>query len=604
MTRKTPSDSMTFTHTLDGTFLYVSTALAAAIGRHPEELIGTNLKDLIDEPSARSFDTYIEELEGPGIATGKTGVIASDGSTRVWLFTSVMTSDPLLIVRGSVKDVTKAQETFIALRQTEEEFRAIVECAADFIAVLTPEGLVRYANGAFMRTLGRPLTEIHGRQLMPLVHRDDRRQAYEWFGQRVAGVADVGGVQVRLRHRDDTWRSFEIVGNRFQSDGSVVLHARDITQRLLLETQLEQANRLSSLGRLAATVAHEFNNVLMGIQPFADLLQRPDAAAATAAKCAKHINNSVRRGKQVALDILRFTQPAEPAIRPLELSEWWDRCSPELEALVGNHIRFAVDIPESLTILADGTQLAQVVTNLIANARDAMPKGGTLTVRASRGTSPKVDLVHISVSDTGTGIAPEIVRRVFDPLFTTKQNGGTGLGLAVAHQVARRHGGYITVESELGKGSTFHLYLPLAPAGAQVESIVDAPRENRLRTKRVIFVEDEQPIAEGVSTLLSDAGIEVHAVGTGREGEAAVERMRPDLVILDIGLPDADGIDVGHRIRSAHPLLPLIFATGHGDPRIFSSRFTDLHTKFLQKPFEIETLLDTIFELEHSGDVA
>ncbi|HWW61950.1 MAG TPA: ATP-binding protein, partial [Thermoanaerobaculia bacterium] len=288
---------------------------------------------------------------------------------------------------------------------------------------------------------------------------------------------------------------------------------------------------------------------------------------------------------------------------PLALSEWWDRCAPELEGMVGNHIRFVVDIPESLTILGDGAQLAQIVTNLIVNARDAMPKGGMLTVRAARAPSPKDDLVHISVSDTGTGIAPEILRRVFDPLFTTKQNGGTGLGLAVAHQVARRHGGYITVESELGKGSTFHLFLPLAPAGARAESIADASRDNRLRTKRVLFVEDERPIAEGVSALLSDAGIEVHAVGTGSEGEAAVERMRPDLVILDIGLPDADGIDVGHRIRSAHPLLPLIFATGHGDPRVFASRFTDVHTKFLQKPFEIDTLLETIFELEHSGDV-
>ncbi|HVR40439.1 MAG TPA: ATP-binding protein [Thermoanaerobaculia bacterium] len=596
----------TYAHTLDGTLMHVSETLAAALGKQPQELIGTNLLDLLDTPSMFSFDRYIEELEGIGIATGKTGMMAADGTRRVWLFTSVITNDPLMIVRGSIRDITASEEEVSALRQTEEEFRAIVESASDVIAVLSHDGVIRYANGAFPRSLGHEVADLQGTTLISLVHPEDRRYAYDWFHRRVKDEPETGGLHARLRHRDGRWRSFEIVGNAMQESGSLVLHARDITQRLLLETQLEQANRLSSLGRLAATVAHEFNNVLMGIQPFADLLQRADASPITVAKCSQHISNSVRRGKQVALDILRFTQPAEPAIRSLSLSEWWDHCAPELEGLLGNHIRFVVDIPESLTILADSGQLAQVLTNLVSNARDAMPKGGTLTVKARRdATSAKNEsFVHISVSDTGTGISPDIVRRIFDPLFTTKQNGGTGLGLAVAHQVARRHGGYLTVESELGKGSTFHLYLPMALDGTLTEPAADpAARETRFRTKRVIFVEDEKPIAEGVTRLLSDAGIEVHAVGTGSEGEAAVERMHPDLVILDIGLPDADGIDVGHRIRSAHPLLPLIFATGHGDPRIFASRFTDRRTKFLQKPFEIDMLLDTIIELEH-GDVA
>ncbi|HEY2323294.1 MAG TPA: ATP-binding protein, partial [Thermoanaerobaculia bacterium] len=212
-----------------------------------------------------------------------------------------------------------------------------------------------------------------------------------------------------------------------------------------------------------ATVAHEFNNVLMGIQPFAELLERPNISNETLTKCARHIRNSVQRGKAVALEILRFTQPSAPQRKALALDEWLEGLLPEIEAQCENKITIVTELPPGpLVVMADPSQMAQVITNLTNNARDAMPRGGTLTIRISEPETER-EFVQISVIDDGTGITPDVMAHIFEPLFTTKQCGGTGLGLAVAHQIVQRHGGAIFAESEAGAGTAFHILLPRLP---------------------------------------------------------------------------------------------------------------------------------------------
>jgi len=237
----------------------------------------------------------------------------------------------------------------------------------------------------------------------------------------------------------------------------------------LLEAQLEQATRLASLGRLAATLAHEFNNVLMGIQPFAQLLQRPALPPAVVAKSAGHIMTSVARGKRIAQDILRFAQPPQTTLHPLDFTEWCRRFVAESAPLIPDSVTLRTELSnEPLRILSDGELLSQVFASLTANARDAMPNGGTITIAARQpcpssafsfgAVADPERFVQISFSDTGTGIAPHVLPRVFDPLFTTKHN-RTGLGLAVAHQIVTDQGGHLFVESAPGSGTTFHLFL-------------------------------------------------------------------------------------------------------------------------------------------------
>ncbi|MFP5246595.1 MAG: ATP-binding protein, partial [Thermoanaerobaculia bacterium] len=212
-----------------------------------------------------------------------------------------------------------------------------------------------------------------------------------------------------------------------------------------LEQQLEQARRITSLGRIAATMAHEFNNVLMGIQPFVEVMERTQADARVQ-KIAQQIARSVHRGKAVTQEILRFVNDGDVERAPVDVASWLDGLTGELRALLQGR-ELLVDIaPEPLWIEGDADVLQQVMTNLVINARDAMPRGGSVTIRAQRAEPCDIGMrdaaLHLSITDTGTGIEPEVLDRIFEPMFTTKRK-GNGLGLAFAHQVVTRHGGQI-----------------------------------------------------------------------------------------------------------------------------------------------------------------
>jgi nitrogen-specific signal transduction histidine kinase/CheY-like chemotaxis protein len=390
----------------------------------------------------------------------------------------------------------------------------------------------------------------------------------------------------------------------------MVVSGRDMTERRQLEAQLEQAKRLTSLGHLTATVAHEFNNVLMGMQPFADLMQRPGISQDSVVKGARHIANSIKRGKRVALDMLRFTRPSEPIRAPVVLRDWWDRLSPELEAMLITGTRLSASFDEPLTVLADGTQISQVFSNLVMNARDAMPQGGTISIAARRpspgqtfafGVVPHPEtFVHFTVTDTGVGMPEDVLRHAFDPLFTTKQMGGTGLGLAVAHQVIAKHNGLVFVDSVVDAGTTFHLFLPLAdePSTGN-ERRVDEP-EPIVRSRRILIVDDEPLIGEGLAEGLRDRGMNATVVQNGGEAVAAAMISQAEAAVIDIWLPDIDGIEVGLTLRSLDPKLKIVFVSGHGNASHALAECAP--ATFLQKPFSIGDLLEAIAGLERDSE--
>jgi PAS domain S-box-containing protein len=534
-------------------------------------------------------------------------VVTRHGKVRVWQYENRRYGN---LVNGTAFDVTETALAIRRVREDEQLFRSIVENASDVIAVLTTRSVIRYHNPAMERTLGYSSDELIGSTLLDLVHAEDVDRMREFFSRQADDPSASYTAEVRLRRSDETFRSFEVATRNIVRAGQVeatILNARDVTDRRLLEWQLEQANRVNSLGRLAATVAHEFNNVLMGIQPFAELLERPKISSETLAKCARHIGNSIQRGKRVALDILRFTQPSAPERKPIRVGDWLERLLPEIEAQCDNNIVVACERPaESPMVLADAGQIAQVITNVTNNARDAMPRGGTLTIRVreprpgerfSFGIVEQPErFVQLSVADTGTGIRPEVMAHMFEPLFTTKQNGGTGLGLAVVHQVVQRHGGAVFAESRIGLGTTFHLFLP------RVAAVAEKAREERRpavprHVRRLLIVDDEQAISDGLASMLDGQGLEVYSVATGGQAAPAIDKFSPDVLLLDIGLPDIDGAALGAAIRRDMPALPIVFCTGHGDQR---TAIQDANTRFLQKPFTIDELLAEIASLDEA----
>ncbi len=466
------------THDLEGRILSVNPAAYKALGLSESALRSMTIQELLPPDAASGFADYLRTLRRDGVAVGTMKLTTQDGSRRIWEYRNTLDTDETgaSIVRGIARDVTEREEEFSAVRRSEEHFRSIIENASDIIAIVGLDGCVRYESPSFQRVPGYPPKGLVGVPFVDLVHEDDAERAAEFLARQIADPSAIQTIELRARHHAGTSRSFEIVAKNLMKKGmasAIVINARDITERKLLEAQLAQANRLAGLGRLAATVAHEFNNVLMGMQPFAELMLRADATPSMITKGASHISNSIQRGKRIVLDILRFTQPYVPVTTVVDLGEWWEIFAPEAEAVLGNMIPIQSTIPgRGLHVIADRTQLSQVMSNLVANARDAMSSRGTLTVEA---TDPGRDatfpfavvphpdrFVQISIRDTGHGMAADVMDRIFEPLYTTRKSGGTGLGLAVAHQIMAQLGGYIFVESEPGRGSTFHLFLPAA----------------------------------------------------------------------------------------------------------------------------------------------
>jgi len=413
-------------------------------------------------------------------------------------------------------------------------------------------------------------------------------------------------IEHRFRTPGGSERVLHLRGQRvLDRDGNterITGVVQDVTERRRLETRLLQAERVSSLGRLAASVAHEFNNVLMGIQPFVDLLTRRAGTDPTVLLAAPRIADAVARGKRITQEILRFTRIAEPSRAAVPVADWLEAFQPELIQLAGPSVTVTIEAPPSLTMLADAHQLRQVFANLVVNAHHAMPNGGRLEVGAARdtmcdGDDRFIDAVHFTVRDTGVGMEQETLRYIFEPLYTTKKSGGTGLGLAVASQVVLQHEGHIYVESALGEGTTFHILIPAS------EAPVTAPREEAPpgRSVRpglhVTLIEDDDSVGAGLSAILEFEGISVDWVRLGAEAVARIAARSPDAVIFDVGLPDVDGISLYQEIAARWPELPVIFSTGHGDENLLKNGPSERRVGYLQKPYESDALLTVLEKL-------
>jgi two-component system cell cycle sensor histidine kinase/response regulator CckA len=415
-------------------------------------------------------------------------------------------------------------------------------------------------------------------------------------------VRTPGGGERTLHLRGQ--RALDQRGNTVRIVGIV----QDVTERRRLESRLLQAERISSLGRLAASVAHEFNNVLMGIQPFIDLLSKRAGSDPTVKLVAPRIADAVARGKRITQEILRFTRIGEPSRVAVRVADWLQAFEPELTQLAGPDVTVTVDVPSSLTMLADAHQLRQVFANLVVNAHHAMPNGGQLEIRAfgdtmrDDGNDRSIAAVHFTICDTGVGIQQEMLRYIFEPLFTTKKSGGTGLGLAVASQVVMQHEGHIYAESALGEGTTFHVLIPASEAPTAVpEPQEDAPLP-RGRSARsglhVTLVEDDDSVGAGLSAILEFEGISVDWVRLGGEAVARIAARPPDAVIFDVGLPDVDGITLYEEIATRWPELPVIFSTGHGDENLLKkNNHSKRRVGYLQKPYDSDALLAALDEL-------
>jgi two-component system, cell cycle sensor histidine kinase and response regulator CckA len=506
------------------------------------------------------------------------------------------------------RDVTTLKIALAERERLRHELDLLLQSTWEGIIATDLDGTINLANPAACTLLGLPIEEIVGRDAHDVLHHDcpsARRKKV-----CALKVAVTSAQPVRL-HEETLCRNgahpfaaqvavSPILEKR--SLRGLVISFSDMSEQRLLEAELERSDRLASLGRVAATMAHEFNNVLMGIQPFGEIIRRQSTNDACA-NAAAHIARSIERGRSITHQILRFTRPSEPHGRAVEAEPLLAGIEERLGALMPKSVELDISAEKDLVLLVDREQVEQAVTNLAINARDAMAGEGVLTIRFVRclsgeiysfGVVPTSDrFAHLTVADTGEGMSEDTLRQIFEPFFTTKK-GGTGLGLPVVHQIVQNHGGHVFAEGTPGEGTVFHLFFPLAEP---VEVDAEGPTTgggSGIRGLAILLVEDDESVVEGLTALLENEGASVSSVRSGTEAIERVCELRPDALILDIGLPDISGIDVFEKIEEIRPGTPVVFSTGHGD-ETHVERIAGRETAaFLMKPYEIDVLLEAL----------
>ncbi|ROR03193.1 hybrid sensor histidine kinase/response regulator [Desulfosoma caldarium] len=499
-----------------------------------------------------------------------------------------------------------------SVEETETKYRHLVENANDAIFICQ-EGRIRFPNPRTQTLWGRPLEDLEESLLLEFVVPEDQDALVELFEElerHPQAAPPLRTLRLEQPSGRIVWVDMNVVPMEWQQRPALLCIARDVTDKRQMEQELVQIQKLEAIGTLAGGIAHDFNNILQMIHGCLQILGRHTDADHPHRPLLDKLFQAVDRGANLTRQLLIYGRKTDEKVGPVDINVAVVRVCEMLERVLPKMYRLDLHLESHLgRISADANQLEQVVMNLVMNARDAMPDGGTITIKTSPATVDEVlaqklgmlrrgAAVRLSIADTGPGIPHEIQDRIYEPFFTTKPpDKGTGLGLAIVYSVIKRFGGGIVCESEPGSGTRFHLYFPVSHAESK-EAVLD--REEAIPVDlaglHVLLVDDEPHLLDIGQSLLESYGLHV---ATASDGESALELLKtmdpkPDGVILDLNMPGMGGAQCLSEILQHYPELPVIIATGYLDPKKREELLSKGATDFVEKPFHFERILHTL----------
>jgi two-component system cell cycle sensor histidine kinase/response regulator CckA len=464
------------------------------------------------------------------------------------------------------------------------------------------------ANPALARFFGQG-DALAGSAITDLLDAGERGAVLALIGRAASGETGLGAVEVR---GPQSATGEPRMGELFAApmigamSGHAVLYLVDVTEQKSLETKFAQSQKLQAVGQLAGGVAHDFNNLLTVIIGNCEFLLMRHPAGDSSFKEINEVHQNALRAANLVGQLLAFSRKQTMQPKQLALGDVVGELAQMLRRLVGEGITLDVEHDSDLwPVHADEAQLSNAIINLVVNARDAMPTGGAIVIKAvnqtmdrarALGTAimPAGDYVRIAVTDTGTGMSKEVQSKIFDPFFTTKPIGqGTGLGLATVYGIVKQTGGFITVDSELGKGTCFCIYLPRHQGEVlqQGEAVAPAPRDVTGQDT-ILLVEDEEAVRSFAARALRMRGYHVLEAGGGEEALEMVkdEDVSIDLIITDVVMPNMDGPALVRRVKELKPGLAVIFMSGYAEEAFRKADQSSEDIHFLPKPFGLKQL--------------
>ena len=495
----------------------------------------------------------------------------------------------------------------VGLRDAHERLRTVVQSSPLAMYTLDRTGHVLTWNPAAEALYGWRAEEVLGRSA-PTAS-DDSKVEDEWLRERVLQGQAVKGVELTHRRKDGSRVNVSLsiaplhgAGDRVAGTLSI---AADLTEIRQLEVQYRQSQKLEAIGRLAGGIAHDFNNILTAILGTSDLLLKDLDAGSRAREDVEEIRRAGQRAAGLTRQLLVFSRQQVLDPRVLDLNAIVTNAQTMLRRLIGEDVDLRTILaPDLGAVRADAGQLEQVIVNLTVNARDAMPRGGVVTVETAN-----VELdggyaerhiparpgpyVLLAVSDTGVGMDTATKARLFEPFFTTKGPGkGTGLGLATVYGIVKQNSGYIWAYSELGHGATFKIYLPRAGPAPEPVIRTDVPVAATRGSEVVLVVEDEEEVLRLTTRILEDRGYTVLSAAGGDEALGVAERhtTRIDLLVTDVVMPGMSGREVALLLKPSHPEMKVLYLSGYPDASIVHQGLLEPGLAFLQKPFGPDVL--------------
>ncbi|MCB2185541.1 MAG: PAS domain S-box protein [Deltaproteobacteria bacterium] len=597
----------------DGVILSVNPAASRMFGRSREELCRLRREDLVAASDHR-LQQLLEERIRTGQARGELTFLRGDGARFPGEVSSVVFRDPAGGLRSSmiIRDLTERKQA----EAIRERLLMAIEQAGESIAITDPEGNIIYVNPAFEAMTGYSRAEALGQNLRLLKSGEHEPAFYQELWETITSGCTWQGRFVNLRKDGVKYNAEATISPVHGPDGEVqnyVAVERDITEHLTLTAQLQQAQKLEAIGTLAGGIAHDFNNILSAILGYTELTLNSPRLEDKERRYLEQVLAAGGRARDTVSQILAFSRRSAAERKVFFVAPIVKEALKLLRASIPTTIELQQNVTTKTgKILGDPTHIHQVLMNLCTNASHAMgPAGGVLRVSLEEQTLEPTETgalgdlagggyLCLQVSDTGQGMAPEVLERIFEPFFTTKGVGeGTGLGLSVVHGIVKNHGGAISVESRPGRGSTFRVWLPRVE---EEEERAVPPREPLLQGRgTALFVDDEQALADLGKLMLERMGYTVQAFTSS---SAALEAFRGspeafDVVISDHIMPQLTGVQLAREIKALRPDLPVALCTGNEECLPAESLQELGISMLIMKPFSLRALAENLRDLLH-----
>jgi PAS domain S-box-containing protein len=598
---------------------YASPTVTRILGYTPSELVGRQAMEFIHPGDSMVTKVALRQIaDEPGKAVSLTARVRHRDGTWRFLegtFTNLLDDANVRAIVGNYRDITDRVRAEEALQRSEKRFEATFRSSPLAIGISTlAEGRCLDVNDTFLQMVEYKREEVVGRtaQEIGIWRKTGDRDI---MVRQLAETGHVSGLQTTFRTRSGKIREIEFSAALVELDNvaCVLSISRDVTEAKVLEQQLQQARKMEAVGRLAGGVAHDFNNLLMIISGCAQLIKEEAGKNQTVVKLAEQVLTAVRSAASVTKQLLVFSRKQPQAPKVFNLNEVVAQFCKMLPRFIAEDIEMIVaPTAEIGLVYADPGQIEQVVMNLVVNARDSMPGGGRLTVETNNveitaedslqhGTKvPPGKYVMIIISDTGIGMDVETQKRIFEPFFTTKEIGrGTGLGLATVYGIVKQSRGFLSVYSEIGRGTTFKVYFPKAAGdkqGAEGRPAIEIAGGRGSET--ILVVEDQEALRKIIAEYLSSQG---YRVLEAENGDTALQVCRTSsepihIVLSDVVMPGMAGPDFVRAALEVHPEAQVIFMSGYSD-RSVDAAGLKVKPAILHKPMELHSVLRTIRSL-------